>query len=356
MDITKYIGLFLLKNHSCYIQGLGNLELKNVNASYDGQTLHAQSCEVVLNPIGAIDDSLANFIATNELISISKAVNALRDFTMQCKADLQAGKEVAIPYIGKFHENEGKIWFSTDPKLQFTPANIPAVRVAKRIEEQPEYKPKQQQRQQQYRQQQQYAPPPPPPPQPYYNELPQEEEEEGRSINWGRVIFMISMLFVLGVGGLYLYQIYKERNANKNMPPLVASTPDTTQTHVQQVIAPPPPVDTSKAVMDSISKHDTNTVLGPDILENGESSAPVTTPATSKLASYTIVLNKYYTEERAQKRLTQLKTYGYNVKMLAEDSSNYLILMNVNINPKDKQKMLDSLSSLFNPNDGVYVR
>lgn len=355
MDITKYIGLFLLKNRSCYIQGLGNLEIKSRNALYDDKALHAQSYEVILNPVGAIDDSLANFIATNELISISKAVNALRDFTMQCKADLQAGKEVQIPSIGKFHESEGRIWFSTDPKLQFTPAPIPAARMTRHVEEQPEYKPKQQQRQQQYRQQQQYSPPPPPPPEPYYRDN-AEEEEESTSINWGRVIFAISLLFVLGIGAMYLYQIYKERKGN-NIP-LIQQTPaapvqtDTTLNQPSQVTMP---VDTTKTATDS-TKHDSTTINGPDILENGASPTPVVKPPVSKAVSYEVVINKYFTAERAQKRLQQLKAYGYSVKMVAEDSTNYLIIMNVKFEPKEQEKVIDSLSALFNPDDGVYIR
>src|SRR6185437_14180538 len=102
MDVAKYIGLFLLKNHFCYIHGLGNLELHKKSASYDGTALQAPSYEVVVTPAGSIDDNLANFIATNEQTSISKASNALRDFSIQARADLQAGKEVLIPHIGKF--------------------------------------------------------------------------------------------------------------------------------------------------------------------------------------------------------------------------------------------------------------
>src|ERR1043165_5876789 len=140
MDVAKYIGLYLLKNHFCYIHGLGNLELRKKPAVHDGQHLQAPQYEVQLTPTGSIDDSLANFMATHEQTSISKAANALRDFSIQARADLQAGKEVPIPSLGKFVEDNGIIRFVTDPHLQYTPPSIPALRTAKRVDEAPSFK------------------------------------------------------------------------------------------------------------------------------------------------------------------------------------------------------------------------
>src|ERR1700742_1700349 len=118
MDIAKYIGLFLLKNHFCYVHGLGNMELRKRTASYDGTALQAPSYEVVVTPGGSIDDNLANFIAVNEQISISKAANALRDFSIQARKDMAAGKEVPIPDMGKFVEQNGKVKFVTDDNFR----------------------------------------------------------------------------------------------------------------------------------------------------------------------------------------------------------------------------------------------
>src|ERR1700744_6690000 len=99
MDLAKYIGVFLMKNRFCYIHGLGNLEVKKKPANYDGKMLQAAPYEVIITPAGSIDDTLANFIATNEQISISKAANELRDFSTKAKADLEAGKELSRPFI-----------------------------------------------------------------------------------------------------------------------------------------------------------------------------------------------------------------------------------------------------------------
>src|SRR4051794_6193053 len=100
MDIARYIGLFLLKNQFCYVHGLGNMELKKVPATNDGKSLQAASYEIVVTPGGSIDDNLANFIATNEQISISKAANTLREYSIQARKDMSEGKEVPIPGLG----------------------------------------------------------------------------------------------------------------------------------------------------------------------------------------------------------------------------------------------------------------
>ena len=132
MDIAKYIGLYLLKNHFCYVHGIGNIELIKRPATYDGKALQAPSYEVAVTPGGSIDDNLANFIATNEQISISKAANALRDFSGQARTNMAAGKEVEIPNIGKLVEQGGKVKFITDDKFHFTPAGIPTIKIVKK--------------------------------------------------------------------------------------------------------------------------------------------------------------------------------------------------------------------------------
>ncbi|NDC42506.1 MAG: hypothetical protein EBZ77_13325, partial [Chitinophagia bacterium] len=136
MDIAKYIGQFLLKNNYCYIHGLGNLELVKKPAVHDGKTLLPPSYEVVVTSGGSIDDSFANFIATNEQISISKAANALRDFSMQARTDLAAGRDVEVEGLGKFIEERSKIRFITDPGFRFAPVGIPALKNSRQIEEQ----------------------------------------------------------------------------------------------------------------------------------------------------------------------------------------------------------------------------
>ena len=195
MEIANYIGLFLLKNHFCYVHGLGNMELKKRSASFDGKALQAPSYEVIVTQGGSIDDNLANFIATNEQISISKAANGLRDYSIQARKDLAAGKEVPIPNIGKFTEENGKVTFVTDANFQYTPAGIPTIRNSKQLEEKNakiEQKP---------------AYPPP---------------HKADSVNWSMVILVAVLLIVVGGGAYGIY--YYTSHSKKNKPTVVTST------------------------------------------------------------------------------------------------------------------------------------
>ena len=241
MDVAKYIGLFILKNHFCYIQGLGNLEMKKRPASYDGRALHAASYDVLLVPAGSLDDSLANFIATNEQISISKAANALREYSLQAKADLQAGKEVVIPAIGKFVDVEGKTTFVTDAKLQYATPPIPVVRLNKR-EETPAassaqktgttapYKPTAATASPAYQQ-------------------PAYEEETGSRLNWSRIILVAAIFLVFIALNIIGYNYIKHRKTTP--PPAVVENPippkDTT----------PLPQSVMPITADTIAKTDT---------------------------------------------------------------------------------------------------
>jgi len=140
MDIAKYIGLFLLKNNFCYLHGFGNLELRKKPASYDGDALNAPEYDVVLTPGGSIDDTLANYIATHEQTSISKASNTLREFSTATRAELAAGKEVEIPGIGTFSEQNGIVRFAANPQLKYAPPPVPMLRMSKRLEDAPDFR------------------------------------------------------------------------------------------------------------------------------------------------------------------------------------------------------------------------
>jgi hypothetical protein len=311
MDVAKYIGLFLLKNHFCYIHGLGNLELRKKPATYDGAALQAPSYEVVVTPAGSIDDNLANFIATNEQTSISKAANALRDFSIQARADLQAGKEVPIPHIGKFAEENGKILFITDPHLQYTPPGIPTLRASRRVEEDREKYDNAQQQQQK-------------PVQPVYNPVNYEPSsttsDSGGSLNWGRVILAAVVLIVIIALAVFGYKYVKEHH-NKISPP----TPPITDSALNR-----PKVDTAQVRRDSVAVAAIN-------------SDTVTT-------TYQMVIDTYPTRKKAMERVVKMKNYGHgDLNIIAKDSSTYLVIMPVKCAPADTTKVMDSLSRDFNP-------
>lgn len=295
MDIAKYIGQFLLKNHFCYVHGLGNMELNKKPSFHDGKALQAPSYEVVVTPGGSIDDNLANFIATNEQISISKAANALRDYSIQARRDMAEGKDVVIPNMGRFVEENGKVKFITDDNFRFTPAGIPTIRNSKQLEEQnskPVHKPS-------------YPPP-----------------SKADSINWSMVILVAVLLIILGGGGYGIY--YYTIGSKKPVTAPVVVVQDT-------VVTPPPPtpVDTLHAMADSMA-------------------AALTMPIDSMLVnSYRMVIGSYRTNEKAERRVKNLQLGGTKAELLPVDTANFLVLATINCRVADTAHVKDSLSRMF---------
>jgi len=290
MDIAKYIGLFLLKNQFCYVHGLGNMELSRRPAMHDGKSLQAPSYEVIVTPGGSIDDNLANFIATNEQISISKAANALREYSIQARKDMAAGKEVPIPNIGRFIEQGGKVKFITDEKFSFTPAGIPTIRNSKQLEEQNaklSHKP---------------AYPPP---------------SKADSVNWSMVVLVIVLLVIIG-GGIYgIYYYSNHRTANVATPAV--------DTPAQEPLV----IDTA------LTPKDTSAALAPP---------PVDTLA---VMPFKFVIGSYPTKERAEGRKTRLASMGINTEVVQQDSVNYLIISQMNVRIVDTGRIRDSLGIHF---------
>lgn len=293
MDIAKYIGLFLLKNNICYIPGMGNLEIKKVSASHDGTALQAPAYEVKVTPSGSIDDSLANFIATNEKISIANASNGIRTFATESKAVLNAGGTVVIPSLGYFTEADGKLQFVTDAGFRFTPAPIPTVKHATRITE--TSKPAS-------ASQTSYTPAP--------------------KTNWGKTA-LIGIIAGAALGAILAGVVY----VNNSSPSPEA---ETVVTESEPVVAE-----------DTLSQPaaDTAQPAPANISNNGQ---------------YKVILNTYTSREKAEKRFSKLTNFGNAVEMVQKDSSTYHILLPVTGSLADTAHVLDSLKALFNPN-GVSI-
>lgn len=296
MDIAKYIGLYLLKNNFCYLHGLGNLEIRRKPASYEGDALHAPEYEVTLTPGGSIDDALANFIATHEQTSISKAANALRDFSVATRAELAAGKEVEIPGIGKFVEHSGVIRFIGSAQLQHLPPPVPVIRMAKRTEELPDFRRE------------------------------QPEGQRGSEVAWGKVTLLAVLAVVVIVAGIFAWRHFS------NQPAEPAAVQDTV--HAE----PMPPSVAAPVPVDTVHRADTSVA---------------SVPAT-RAGEYTVVLNSYTTRGAAERRASFLSRNGNQVETLARDSSNFLVVMRMPASVADTTRMLDSLRRFFNPK-GVHI-
>lgn len=303
MDIARYIGLYLLKNHFCYVHGLGNMELVKRPATYDGKALQAPAYEVVVTPGGSIDDNLANFIASNEQISISKAANGLRDFSVQTRKLLSEGAVVVIPNIGHFTEKNGKVHFVTDEKFHFTPAGIPTIKNSKQLDEQNSrlaHKP---------------AYPPP---------------TKADSVNWSMVILVIVLIIIIG-GGIYGVYYYTSQNKNDVETPVVKDT----------VIRAPIPLD----MPDSAA-----------LIQDTATSFPdsVTRDDSMQVNTYRMIIGNYPTKDRVERRLASLRKGGNVVDMVHRDSTSFLVLSTVNCRAVDTLHVMDSMSRMFGFN-GVMI-
>jgi nucleoid DNA-binding protein len=301
MEIAKYIGLYLLKNQFCYVHGLGNLELRKVTSTYDGNALQAPSYQVIVTPGGSIDDSFANFIATNEQISISKAANTLREFSTQARKDLAEGKEVYIPNIGKLIEKGGKVTFVTDDKFSYTPAGIPVIKNSKQLEEQ--------------KSKLSHNPSYPPP-------------AKADSINWRMVVLAVVLLVILGGGGYFIYYYITESNKAANMPVPVVDT----------VVRQEPVLDTVAPQVDTVDVN-AHAVID-STLEN----------------DFKIVIGSYRTRERADKRVSTLTMNGNKVEVMQQDSANFFVVTTVTCRIMDTARVRDSLKVWFGYKDVTILK
>lgn len=384
MDVAKYIGLFLLKNEQCYISGLGTLQLVRKGGNYDGQSLHSAHYEVSIVPGGNVDESLANFIATNEMTSISKASETLKEYSANTKTTLQDGKEVAIPYIGSFALRDGRIIFITDPLLLYKPASIPAQRgISMQHHERPSEpqgfvlpkaapNPKvampgpaaaQQPAMPQGSPQQGYAP-----------------EEEGGKLNWWRIIFVILLLIILAAGAYYAYYRYLAPQPRKTQQPLtvpqmndMSSNNDFDNNQPQDAAS----ITDSSTIEEETNQNNTNAVPAsvqqedkteeqtakptPQPKEDVKKPDPVktnTSPATRQpdpenMISFDAVINTYDNKQQAYKRMRELRQYGH-AKVIEEDTNYYFVAIPIKTTKDRKKRVIDSLTNRYNL-DGVFV-
>ncbi len=311
MDVAKYIGLFLLKNNFVYLPGLGNLEIMKNPATYDGQQLLPPSHTVSLTPTGSIDDNLANFIATNEQTSISKASNELREFSIQARMDLNEGKEVNIPSIGKFVASGGKIIFITNPGFQKAPSNVPAQLVRKTEEVRK------------------------PAPQPTADARP-AKVYSGTSVNWGKIV--IWALIVAVVASAIFFAI-KFIPSNNNADVAPADSLNTQAVPPDSAMQTPGMIDSNAIATDTSAAYR-------DSMATAAAATPV---AANGMLQYKVLLSTYDNLPRAQKRESQLNSFGNKVELVTKDSTMYYVVMPVTSSVADTAMILDSLKKKFNP-------
>lgn len=300
MDIAKYIGLYLLKNRFCYVHGLGNMEIVKTPASHDGSELKAPVYQVKVTHGGSIDDNFANFIATNEQISISKAANTLREFSIQSRRELTEGAEIEIPSIGRFVERDGKVDFITDEHFSYTPAGIPTIKNSKQLEEQKiklSHKPS-------------YPAP-----------------AKADSVNWSMVILVIVLILVLAGGGYFIYTQNYSNDAS-------ITTDVVMEEPVSAPVEEPAPAPVE----------DTTTMPVADTLT--EAPAPIVIDSNT-IMEFRFIIGNYPTLARAERRVTMLTENGNKVEMQEKDTSNFWVVAPISCKVVDTAHVKDSLRIFF---------
>lgn len=369
MDVAKYIGFFLLKNEQCYVSGLGTLQLIRKAASYDGEQLHAATQEIIMVPGGNVDESLANYIATNEQISITKASNALKEFSTETKTALQAGNTVTLPHLGKFTANDGRIGFITTPQLQYKAPSIAAKKgISLQQNERPPIP------------HQAFIPTTPvgapkmpigqdpsmPQAQPYMAQQPERKER----LNWARIIFVLLLLIIMAGAAYYGYVRYMAPKAPATTRPVltIPETVDDINTNMETTEEEIPVMEDSSAIVSE--KNKTTPDVKPAVQEEKPKEKPknITTANTEPVytpppvesttpknkVNVDIVLNTFDSKDEAYKRKRSLEARGNKVKVIEEDVDYFFVAMPISAPAKDTARIIDSLSRTFNPN-GVFV-
>ncbi|MFN5943002.1 MAG: hypothetical protein ACK44S_07435 [Bacteroidota bacterium] len=186
MDIASYIGQFLLRNKYCYLHGIGSLKLNKLPKGDAGSYVY----HVQLLPGGSIDDLFANFVATSEQVSISKAANAIREYNTEIRSLLDTQQKVIIPTIGYLVKVDNHYTFVTDDNFSYQPSVNPALKFvnAKPIKEATTS-----------------------------DEI-IEETPQKAIVNWSKIILFIALLLVAGIAIYFIATQSKNISATQDQP------------------------------------------------------------------------------------------------------------------------------------------
>lgn len=309
MDIAKYVGLYLLKNKYCCLQGLGNVEIKRTAAQHDGKEMKSGSYYATLNPVGSIDDSFPNFVANNEHVSIAKASNEISEFIKESKAKMAAGASVVIPSVGQYVMKGQQLHFELDAAFAMpnNPLLFPIAETPKstlddlKINDEPSFE--------------------------SYNNY-----TKHRAVNWNIVAFwgivIIIGASIIGWGVRYLM------NQQSAAP-----------TMVEQIEKPTVPIAATVVTDTTLAANADSTMAASNVAANA-----------SDTPSFKFIIKEYNNLAKAEKKQKQLFSYGYNVGVVNKDSTTFYVVSTIKVMPADTAKIKDSLSKLLNPSGVVIMR
>lgn len=372
MNVARYIGLFLLKNEQCYVHGLGTLQLLRKASSYDGQSLQPYWYEVTISAGGNVDESLANFIANNEQISISKASNSLSEFSTDTQTRLKAGENVELPQLGKFTWEDGRVAFITAPHLQHKAAPIAAQKgVSLKHNERAEGTGKKfvlptAPVNTTYRSEQQQPIAPPMPQVRQYMQKPQPPKER---LNWARILFVLILLPVLAALAYYGYMRYiapkkatiqSESSLTppetvEEIAPVVSDTVNITDSAMPDADTTISNINVSQpenAVVKQKPAESEIPLTTQTASKNNPASASNTPPPTqannTKIRNLRVVIHTSDNKESAYSLKKAAESKGNKVEVLEEDVNYYFVVVNIKSANTNNNKIEDSVSKIYN--------
>ncbi len=288
MKLSQLLAQFLYTNKKLDLQGIGTFTLSSteIPESESGRTTKSEIQGIITfenYPATKTDSDLVSFISIHTGKMKALATSDLESFLELAQQFMNIGKPFDL-------EGVGIITKTRDAQYEFTAGNFFAEKIKdKAIKEQAE-----------------------------------EVEEvldfksvflkDPQKINWRKPAIALFILIGLGIVVLGGYLLYKKTNSSKTEKNEIISDPNQT-TLVQDP---------------TLTKQDTSTVI---------------ISPSAKVTNYKFVLDNFKAP-RAFERLKQLKTFGWNVKMVTKDSVDYKIIMLLPVSTTDTTKALDSLTLL----------
>jgi hypothetical protein len=330
MDVSQYVGKFIVKNNFCSIPGLGVIEVKKTTSTYNASTNEMSSPVhyITFNPIGTIDDSFASFIANRENVSIANASNAISNFAKGVKLEATRRGKYELDYIGDFFYENNKLTFkqSNDFDLghsafQYKPLSSdqlsePANSVTSTISKE------------------------------YAGDSYAAVSSAGGKFNWSSALFLIILSGLLAAGAFMGYNYWQNNKSievhNEKENNSIPAIKDTST--LNEIT----PLDTSSQAA-TIPTADTTSIS----TNTPATSTPVAAAPVAAGNSYKVAILTYSDQASADKKAARLKSFGNNAEVV---NSNGSFVVAINSTPiADTAHLVDSLRMFFNPKGPVYI-
>ncbi len=285
MKIDQVFIYYLLKHKELPLQGIGIFRLEGTITEPSDPSkpfvIPADAISFEYNPKTTEDPNLVNFISetTGKIKPLASA--DLDSYLMLGRQFLNIGKPLIIPNMGTIEKiGSGALTFKGG---QYAMERLTPVATHQEMEE----------------------------------AEPKEDESFSdfpRKRNSGKPVLYLILLIILGFIAWAVWRYAFDHPEEETV----------THTDIQPVPdTPPPPVDTTKKVVDSIPKSDT--------------------------IGFQIVVGVYNSLTKAQNRLTDLKKSSKNVVMYTLDSVSYKIAEQFNLPLRDTSKIMGSVRLYYGP-------